>query len=578
MILDGGILWNKNPKNSFSYSLKCVSNTFYREGRSKEVTSKQVAIYARVSTTEQAEEGYSIDEQIRVLREYCEREGYTIYDEYIDRGISGKNITARPAVQRLLADADEKKFDVVFVWKMNRLARKSVDLMNMVEKFNSKNIAFRSYTEKYETETPTGKLQFQMMAAIAEYERNNIAENVKMGMIARAKEGKWNGGHILGYDVLEVDGENKKRKNTALVINEREAHIIRTIFHMYTTGQGYKAIANFINRAGYRTKKNKTFSLNAIKTIVTNPVYAGYIRYNVRRDWNEKRRNNINPDPVIVQGCHEAIISEETWQIAQKVYKERTCKPNRIHDGEFPLTGIMRCPQCGAGMVVGRTTNRTKSGEKRVLEYYVCGAWKNKGTNACRSNGVRTDYADPYVLNKIAELLHNEQLINELVVGINDKQSSMYEPIQKENDRCENELVLLNRKLEKTWEAYMDELITKADYIEKSQAIKQQMNEIKIVMEPLKEQLRGATITEITYEQVKVIFGNFDEAFKQSLTREQRKRLLHLLIHQVTIDETRKIESIQIMLNNDVLQELKLGVGEVSEDTSPAPFSVLVAI
>lgn len=72
------------------------------------MTSKRVAIYARVSTTEQAEEGYSIDEQIRVLREYCEREGYTIYDEYIDRGISGKNITARPAVQRLLADADEK--------------------------------------------------------------------------------------------------------------------------------------------------------------------------------------------------------------------------------------------------------------------------------------------------------------------------------------------------------------------------------------------------------------------------------------------------------------------------------------
>lgn len=121
----------------------------------------------------------------------------------------------------------------------------------------------------------------------------------------------------------------------------------------------------------------------------------------MRRDWNEKRRNNINPDPVIVQGCHEAIISEETWQIAQKVYKERTCKPNRIHDGELPLTGIMRCPQCGAGMVVGRTTNRTKSGEKRVLEYYVCGAWKNKGTNVCRSNGVRTDYADPMFLIKL---------------------------------------------------------------------------------------------------------------------------------------------------------------------------------
>lgn len=164
------------------------------------------------------------------------------------------------------------------------------------------------------------------------------------------------------------------------------------------------------------------------------------------------------------------------------------------------------------------------------------------------------------------------------MIGINDKQSSMYEPIQKEHDRYENELVLLKRKLEKTWEAYIDELITKDEYIEKSQTIEQQVNDAKSAMEPLKEQLKGATITKITSEHVKAIFENFDKAFKNSLTREQRKRLLHLLIHQITIGETRKIESIQIMLNNDVLQELKLGVGEVSEDISSAPFSVLVAI
>ena len=97
-----------------------------------DLNTKRVAIYVRVSTTEQAEEGYSVDEQIRVLREYCELHDYTVYDEYIDRGISGKNISGRPAVQRLLQDAEQKQFDVVLVWKMNRLARKMVDLMNIV--------------------------------------------------------------------------------------------------------------------------------------------------------------------------------------------------------------------------------------------------------------------------------------------------------------------------------------------------------------------------------------------------------------------------------------------------------------
>ncbi|MFF5819305.1 recombinase family protein [Lysinibacillus capsici] len=545
---------------------------------SQQVSPKKVAIYARVSTTEQAEEGYSIDEQIRVLKEFCEKEGYGVYDEYVDRGISGKNITGRPAIKRLLADAEQKKFDIVLVWKMNRLARKSLDLMNIVEQLNSKNIAFRSYTEKYETETPTGKLHFQMMAAIAEYERNNIAENVKMGMIARAKDGQWNGGQVMGYDVVEKDSENKKRKQTGLQINEQEAKIIRLIFQMYTTGHGYKAIANKINQDGYRTKKNKTFSLNAIKTIVTNPVYAGYIRYNVRRDWNEKRRNNINPNPIIVKGEHPSIISEETWKIAQKVYKERSCKPNRIHEGVFPLTGIMRCPQCGAGMVIGRTTNRTKSGEKRVLEYYVCGAWKNKGTVACRSNAVRTEYADDYVLNKLEALMKSEHLTKKLVDNINTKQQSLVAPLQREYEQYLQELERYKKKSVKLLDAFTDEVISKEVFQRKSRSIEETMTNLKAQMEPLQAQLQSTVSSEVTYEKIHAIMRNFHQAFTQALTREQRKRLLHLLIHQITIDESREIESIQIKLNDEVLEELQLGVGEMSEDISSTPFSVLVAI
>ncbi|WP_320939279.1 recombinase family protein [Lysinibacillus capsici] len=542
------------------------------------IQTKYAAIYARVSTTEQADEGYSIDEQIRVLREYCKREGYVIFDEYVDRGISGKSIKGRPAIQQLLQDADEKKFDLVLVWKMNRLARNSVDLMNMVEVFNRKNIVFRSYTENYETETPAGKLQFQMLAAIAEYERNNIAENVKMGMLARAKEGRWNGGHVLGYDVVEIEGENKKRKNTGLVINEREASIIRKIFHLYTTGNGYKSIANQINKAGYRTKLGKTFSLNAIKTIVTNPVYAGYIRYNVRRDWNEKRRNHINPKPIIVKGEHQSIISEEVWRIAQEVYKTRTCKPNRVHDGEFPLTGIMRCPKCNAGMVIGRTTNKLKDGTKKVLEYYVCGAWKNKGTVACNSYAVRTDYADPYVLNKIEELMTSDKLIQQLVNSINYKQESLIAPIQREYQQYANDLAILEKKQSNLLDAYMEETISKGIYQMKVRSIEEQISSLNELLTPLKEQLGSTVSSEVTFEQIKNVLQNFQKAFQQSLTREQRKRLLHLLIHQITIDEERKIESIQLKLNNEVLEALQLGVGESSSDESSTPFSVVIAI
>ncbi|MEI4650878.1 recombinase family protein [Bacillus cereus] len=542
------------------------------------MTTKTVAIYARVSTIEQAEEGYSIDEQIRVLNKFCEREGYLVYDEYVDRGISGKNISGRPAIQRLLLDAEQKKFEVVLVWKMNRLARKSLDLMNIVEKLESKNIAFRSYTERYETETSTGKLQFQLMAAIAEYERNNIAENVKMGMIARAKEGRWNGGQVLGYDVVEISSDNRKRKDTHLVINEREANTVQLIFQMYSSGHGYKSIANYINKKGYRTKKGKTFSLNAIKIIVTNPVYAGYIRYNVRKDWNEKRRNNINPNPIIQKGEHESIISEEVWQIAQNVYQSRSCKPNRIHDGEFPLTGIMRCPACGAGMVISRTTNTLKDGTKRVLEYYVCGAWKNKGTLVCRSNGVRTEYADAFTLDKLQRLMHSDKLIKELVKSVNSRNGKIFVPLQKEFDMYAKQMNETEQKLSKTFDAYTDELISKAMYVEKAKRLEGQIQELKELMEPLRKQMQGNTVKVVSYEMIKEVLLNFSKAFQNALTREQRKRLLHLLIHKITINEDRKIESIQLKLNNEVLKELKIGVDDSSSDGSSTPFSVLIAI
>ncbi|HDX9639385.1 TPA: recombinase family protein [Bacillus mobilis] len=542
------------------------------------MTTKTVAIYARVSTIEQAEEGYSVDEQIRVLNKFCEREGYLVYDEYVDRGISGKNISGRPAIQRLLLDAEQKKFEVVLVWKMNRLARKSLDLMNIVEKLDSKNIAFRSYTERYETETSTGKLQFQLMAAIAEYERNNIAENVKMGMIARAKEGRWNGGQVLGYDVVEISSDNRKRKDTHLVINEREANTVQLIFQMYSSGHGYKSIANYINKKGYRTKKGKTFSLNAIKIIVTNPVYAGYIRYNVRKDWNEKRRNNINPNPIIQKGEHEPIISEEVWQIAQNVYQSRSCKPNRIHDGEFPLTGIMRCPACGAGMVISRTTNTLKDGTKRVLEYYVCGAWKNKGTLVCRSNGVRTEYADAFTLDKLQRLMHSDKLIKELVKSVNSRNGKIFVPLQKEFDMYAKQMNEAEQKLSKTFDAYTDELISKAMYVEKAKRLEGQIQELKELMEPLRKQMQGNTVKVVSYEMIKEVLLNFSKAFQNALTREQRKRLLHLLIHKITINEDRKIESIQLKLNNEVLKELKIGVDDSSSDGSSTPFSVLIAI
>lgn len=541
-------------------------------------TQKRAAIYARVSTTEQAEEGYSIDEQVRVLREMCEREGYIVYKEYVDRGISGKDIKGRPALQQLLYDAQHKSFDVVLVWKMNRLSRKLNDLMNIIEKLKTKNIAFRSYTERYETESPSGKLLFHMMGAIAEFERDNISQNVKMGMIARAKEGSWNGGQVLGYDVVSVPSDNRKRKTSKLVINEKEAQTVRKIFNLYIQGNGYKSIANRLNKEGYRTKKNKAFSINGVKTILSNPIYAGYIRYNVRRDWNEKRRNNINPNPVIVKGQHEPIITEEIWEKAKNIMKNRSGKPNRIHSGEFPLTGILKCPVCGAGMVLGRTTNRNKDGTKRVLEYYVCGAWKNKGTAVCHSNSVRTDYADKYVLQKLAELANNDVLIQRIVENINRKNKDGLTPLQQEYETLKKSLSTIQTKKDKVLGLYEDGVISKDDLVSRLSSLNHEKEQLEERLTPIEKQMVQGGIPNINFRVVKQVMQNFMTAYKEALTQEQRKQLLHLLIHQITISENRKIDTIQIQLNKEVVKHFTINGGENSSivDEFSPPFSIFI--
>lgn len=541
-------------------------------------TQKRAAIYARVSTVEQAEEGYSIDEQVRVLREMCEREGYVVYREYVDRGKSGKNIKGRPAMQQLLYDAEQKLFDVVLVWKMNRLSRKSLDLLGIVDKLKNKNIGFRSYTEKYETETPSGVLQFQMMAAIAEFERANIAENVKMGMIARAKEGSWNGGQVLGYDVVSFPADNNKRKISKLVINEKEAHIVRKIFNQYIEGNGYKSIAHNLNKEGYRTKKNKAFSIGGIRTILTNPLYVGYIRYNVRRDWNEKRRNNINPNPIIEKGNHDPIITKEVWEKTNTIMQSRGGRPNRVHSGEWPLTGVMRCPVCGAGMVLSRTTNRKKDGTKRVLEYYACGNWKNKGTAVCRSNAVRTDYADKYVLDKISKVANNDVLIKRIVDNINKKNKDGLNPLQQEFESLKKSLDAIESKKEKVLGLYEEGLIAKPDLVNRLSSLNHEKELLDHRISPIEQQLKQGAVMPISYNMVQKVMKRFVEAYKEALTSEQRKRLIHLLVNQITISENRKIDTIQIQLNKEVVNHFttKGEESSSSNDGLSSPFSVFI--
>lgn len=536
---------------------------------------KIIAIYCRVSTDEQAEFGYSIDEQKRLLEEWCKANDYIIYKCYSDRGISGKNIKDRPALKELLSDAKEGKFDMVISWKINRVSRKLEDVLKIVNLLEKNDITFKSYSEPFETDTPAGRMQFQMMALIGEFERGTIAQNVKMGMIAKAKSGNWCGGRVLGYDLVPNNSpeEEKKGKNK-LEINEKEAKIVRFIFNEYSKGKGYKAITNKMNKLGYKTKKGNNFSVGSIRDILTNPVYIGEIRYNVRQNWSEKRRRNINPNPIRVKGKHEAIIDRELWDKVQLILESKKGKPSRIYDGEYPLTGILRCPKCGAGMVISRTTNTLADGTKKRIAYYCCGNWKNKGTSVCNSNTIRVDKANGYVFKKIEELVSNEAMIKAVVKNINKERKDKVKPSKRLLGDIDKELEKLDKRKRKIFEAYEDDILTKEEFQTRKDELNEKIRTLEEEKKPLLDTISDEVSEDIPYEFIKDILMNFSKILNSSVSREQQKKLLHMIISEITMNESREIDSIKLNIN-DKLVEYLVKEGGVPIKGIPSSFMLI---
>ena len=381
----------------------------------------QAVIYARVSTEEQATEGYSIKAQKDLLNTYAEKHNLTIISEYIDEGKSGKSIDGRPQMIRLLEDAKQKKFEAVIVYKLDRLARKTRDSLEIVETLGNHGVQLISLSENIDTTTPHGKMFYTVLSSLAEMERDQIVGRVKMGMTQRAKEGKWNGGQCFGYDAKE-----KK-----LMVNEDEAKIVKEIFAYADQGFGYKKIVGILNRKGYTTKRGNVFSIGTLKGILDNPVYIGKIRFNQYENWAEKRRSGKNKDPIIVDGEHEAIIPEDLWERVQQKRSARSYKPVQS-DHPYILTKLIRCPQCGAGMVAGKS-----KGPNKTYRYYKCGTFHNKGASECSANSINADVAERQVLQEFKRIVTESQILQRLVQKMNKEREHAKEPLLEEKKRLE---------------------------------------------------------------------------------------------------------------------------------------------
>ena len=341
---------------------------------------KKCYIYIRVSTAMQVD-GYSLEAQKERLMKFAEFQEMEVVREYCDAGKSGKSITGRPEFQRMLQDVSEERDEVAFilVFKLSRFGRNAADVLNSLQFIQDYGVNLICVEDGIDSSKDSGKLTITVLSAVAEIERENILVQTMEGRKQKAREGKWNGGQApFGYDL--------DSKNSTLVVNEEEAEIVRIIYDKFVhTDMGADAICNYLNQRGYTKKKVRGHELNyfargLIMKILDNPVYTGKIAYGknvtekVKGTRDEYRRVKTD-DYLLADGLHEAIVDEETWEAAREKRKRTGVKWNKTHslEHEHILSGLLKCPVCGAGMAgtVRRRKNK-KSGEYKDDFYYRC--------------------------------------------------------------------------------------------------------------------------------------------------------------------------------------------------------------
>lgn len=509
---------------------------------------KLVGGYIRVSTERQVE-GYSIEGQITQIEQYCQFNGYELVDIYADRGISGKSMN-RPELQRMLNDAKNGKLDCVMVYKTNRLARNTSDLLTIVEELHRQNVEFFSLSERMEVKNSTSKLMLQILASFSEFERNTILENIYNGQHQRALKGYYQGNLPLGYNNIP---DNKKE----LMINQHEANIVKYIFESYAKGHGYRKIANALNHKGYVTKKGNPFSINSITYILVNPFYIGKIQFAKYKDWNEKRRKGLNDKPIIADGKHPPIISQELWDKVQSRKKQVSQKPQVHGKGTNLLTGIIHCPQCGAPMAASNTTNTLKDGTKKRIRYYSCSNFRNKGSKVCSANSVRADVIEKYVMDQILEIVKSDKVLKQVVERVNQDNQVDVAALNHDIAYKQQQFDEVNIKLKNLVQTIEDNPdLTSAlkptihQYETKLNDITNQMNQLK----QQQNQEKPSYDTKQIAALLQRIFQNIE-----SMDKSQLKALYLTVIDRIDIrkDENHKKQFyVTLKLNNEIIKQL----------------------
>lgn len=456
---------------------------------------QKVAVYIRVSTLSQLEEGYSIEEQKAKLESYCDIKDWHVYKVYTDGGFSGST-TERPALEQLIKDAQSKLFDTVLVYKLDRLSRSQKDTLYLIEDVFLKNdIEFVSLLENFDTSTPFGRAVIGLLSVFAQLEREQIKERMQLGKLGRAKSGKSMMWAKTSY------GYNYDKETGSMTVNEYEALAVKEIYSSYLAGMSITKLRDKINE---EYPKQPAWSYRTIRGILANPVYCGLNQYKGQT----------------FQGTHKAIISlvdfEQTQrELAKRQQTAKELSNPRPFQAKYMLSGLAQCGYCHAPLKVILGQKRKDGTRFKRYECYQRHPRKTRGVTVyndnkkCESGYYDMELLEHYVLTRISQLQNDPEKIQEL---FSDDTSPAVDrqAIQKQIDG-------LTIKLSKLNDLYLDDRITldelrtkSSDFIKQRTALEEEIKKASTDKQAgrknkIEKLLDASSVLEMSYDNQKVI-------------------------------------------------------------------------
>lgn len=361
------------------------------------INSLRVAIYIRVSTHWQIDKD-SLPLQRSDLINYCKvilgTENYVVFE---DAGYSAKNFE-RPDFQKMMARVRSGEFSHILVWKIDRISRNLLDFATMYQELKELGVTFVSKNEQFDTSTAIGEAMLKIILVFAELERNMTSERVTATMLARASDGKWNGGKVpFGYS---YDKEEK-----SFVINEAESRVVRLMYDLYDEQHSLLAVSKELNRRGYRSRKGAEWSPVTVGNIMRSPFYIGSLRYNYRRESGPSFTFRPESEWVMIEDHHPQTVTHEQWnRVVSTMRSQRRGQPGHgksFNRGNVHIfAGIITCGYCGSLMRASQDRPR-KDGWRPSI--YTCS--RKRVSNDCPNKYVSDISVGPFVLNFIANMI-----------------------------------------------------------------------------------------------------------------------------------------------------------------------------